>query len=75
MHWEDHELKNDKIEMEQLERKEAWDGLWSDYQSTASVVKEDEGADFRSRWKAIEMSNVFFAWLLCEKKWNFLNGL
>lgn len=61
MHWEDHELKNDKIEMEQLERKEAWDGLWSDYQSTASVVKEDEGADFRSRWKAIEMSNVFFA--------------
>lgn len=61
MHWEDHELKNYKIETEQLERRETWDGLWSDYQSTTSVAKEDEGPDLRSRWKAIEMSNVFFA--------------
>lgn len=38
--------------MEQLDRKETWGGLWSDYQSTISAAKEDEGSDLQSRWKA-----------------------
>lgn len=49
MDWEDHELKKWQLEMEQLDKRETWDVLWSDYQSTISVANEEEGPDLGSR--------------------------